>query len=301
MSALLLVGFAPLIASAVVDDVKQGPTPVSVGGATSTTEVATESQKRPVRFRRVAVYDLQLDGVDPRVGRFVTDSLVVELRKLDGISVVAMDEVRAMLEHEAQKQLVGCSEGGTTCKSDIGDALGADEILVGTLSTAAGSSVITLRRIDQIAAKAMATVTQRLKPENGEEFLAEVGPAVDKLFPGHALRSGQTRGVPPEAAKKLNPPPLPLWAPIATGAGALVVLAGAAGVGIAALNEETAQNALIEEAKTRPVPGSLVVAAGERATGYALAANVLYGTAAVVGLAAVAMIPFTNFNVGETE
>ena len=59
---------------------------------------------------RIAVYDLQLDGVDERVGHVVTDALVDELRKLQKVSVVSMVEVRAMLDVEAQKQLVGCSD-----------------------------------------------------------------------------------------------------------------------------------------------------------------------------------------------
>lgn len=281
-----------------------GPTPAETTGAETPGVVAPPATiptdaaaARAPRFRRIAVYDLQMDGVDPRIGRFITDALVVELRKLDGISVVAMDEVRAMLEHEAQKQLLGCADG--ECQSPMGEVLGADEILVGTLSVAADSSVLTLRRIDQVAARPMATVSKRLKPLQGEEFLAAIGPAIDTLFPGHPLRSGQTRGVAPEVVSRLNPPPLPLWAPIITAASSLVIVVGAAAFGLTALSEESAQKALLQQSKNEPVPGSLVLAAGERASNAALVANVLYGSAAVVGLGAAAMLPFTRFDVAE--
>lgn len=251
------------------------------------------------RFRRVAVYDLQADGIEPRVGRFVTDSLVVELRKLDGISVISTDEVRALIDHDAQMQLLGCDDG--KCQSPVGDALGADEILVGTLSTVAGSSVMTLRRIDHNAARAMATVTRRLKPSDGEEFLAEVGPVVDTLFPGHAVRVGQARGVAPERVARLNPPPVPLWAPIAVGSTSLVTLGAAAACGLFALDAESTQHVLLEQSKKEPVPGAVVLDAGARATAFATGANVLYGAAAVVGLGAAAMLPFTNFDAPEAD
>src|SRR5262249_9623260 len=72
---------------------------------------APEPPKEPARkIERVAVYDLEVTDVEPRVARIVTDSVVAELRKLNGLSVVSMDEVRAMLQHESNKQLLGCTD-----------------------------------------------------------------------------------------------------------------------------------------------------------------------------------------------
>ncbi|MDP2340716.1 MAG: hypothetical protein Q8O67_07155 [Deltaproteobacteria bacterium] len=312
MQLLLLMACAALASAAAVaasDDVVSTPTPPSsaeerLDPNAAPTPVATPvdvaSPAARAKFRRVAVYDLTLDGVEPRIGRFVTDALVVELRKLDAVSVVAMDEVRAMLAHEAEKELMGCSEGAS-CLSEIGDALGVDELIVGTLSMAGASSTLTLRRLDQAQARAVGTVTERLTPLAGEEFLAAVGPAVEKLFPTEQLRGGQVRGVPPEQARRLNPPPLPLWAPVATASAALIALAGGAAVGVATLSEETALRSLIEESKSAPVPGKFVVEASDRANSYALTSNVLFGVAAGIGLIAVAMVPFTDFTPAPTE
>ncbi|HEY4118516.1 MAG TPA: hypothetical protein VGM56_11710, partial [Byssovorax sp.] len=41
---------------------------------------------------RVAVYDLELSGVEARVGRVVSDALVTEIRKRQHVSVVGMSE-----------------------------------------------------------------------------------------------------------------------------------------------------------------------------------------------------------------
>jgi hypothetical protein len=118
---------------------------------------------------------------------------------------------------------------------------------------------------------------------------------VAALYKDKSLRQGLSRGVPPELARRLNPPPLQPWLPLATATGAVVVTVAAAGAGVAALNEEAVHAALVEEARRAPVSGSLVVGAADRARGFALAANVLYGSAAVIALAAAAMLPFTDF------
>ncbi|HEY4223604.1 MAG TPA: hypothetical protein VGO62_19745, partial [Myxococcota bacterium] len=82
------------------------------------------------RLLRLAVTDLAADGVDPRVARLVTSSIVVELRKREGVTVVGMDEMRSMLAYEAEKQSLGCTDGAQ-CFSKLGEALGVDQLVSG--------------------------------------------------------------------------------------------------------------------------------------------------------------------------
>ena len=42
---------------------------------------------------RVAVYNLELQGIDNTIGTVVTDSLIAEIRKLQGISAIGMDQI----------------------------------------------------------------------------------------------------------------------------------------------------------------------------------------------------------------
>jgi TolB-like protein len=290
--------------SASIDDVgKEAAAPgATAAPSTSPSPSPSPSEQTPAettadakRFLRVAVYDFTTDAVEPRVGRFVTDAMVAELRKLEGVSVVAMDEVRAMLTHEANRELVGC-DSGESCLSEIGDALGVDEIVVGGLATVGGASVVTIRRIDQANARAVGSLSERLIPAEGEEFLAQVGPAVEKLYQDKGLRAGASRGVPAEQARRLNPPPLSPWMPLATGSAGLVVLAAAAFAGVAALGEETRLRDLVEESKQTETSGAQIVDAANGANTLATTANVLYGSTAIVGLAAAAMVPFTDFS-----
>lgn len=173
-------------------------------------EQETPAQKERAQAIRVAVYDFELSDVDPQVGRIVTDSVLAELRKLQRVSVIGMEEVQAMLDHEAQKQLMGC-ESDESCLADIAGALGVDVLVTGSLARLNDAHIFTMKRIDQTKAKVAGTVNRRLKAGTGEEFLAAIGPAVETLFPDFPLRQGRKRGVPQEVALRLNPPPLQPW------------------------------------------------------------------------------------------
>ncbi|MDP2342807.1 MAG: hypothetical protein Q8O67_17760 [Deltaproteobacteria bacterium] len=243
---------------------------------------------------RIAVYELEASGVDPKVARLVTDSVVSELRKLQRVSVVSMDEVRAMLDLETKKQITGCSEA--SCLSEIADSLGVDGVVIGTLASVEGAHVFGMRRIDQREAKTLGVVNQRLEGANGEEYLACVGPAVAELFPEFPLRTGQTRGVAAEVALRINPPPLPtwvFWSAVAT-SGALV----AGGITAGVLNgvERASLDAYVATAGQEPLEGSVFVEKNNSIVNTAGVAWALVGGAVVAGAATSVVSLFTDWN-----
>jgi hypothetical protein len=120
-----------------------------------------------------------------------------------------MDDVRAMLDLEAQKQLAGCD--ADSCLSEIAEALGADVLITGSLARVGDNTFFVVKKIDQRTATVSGQFTRKLNPAGGEEFLAMVGPSVAELFADRALRSGQVRGVPRSIAARLVPPPLAPW------------------------------------------------------------------------------------------
>lgn len=252
---------------------------------------ALEEEPRPVR---VAVYDLKVDGVDERVGRVVTDAIVAEVRKRQRVAVVSMDEVRAMLDLEAQKALMGCSDD--SCLSEIADSLGVDQIVIGSLARVGEESIFSLRLLDQREAEALGQVNQRLAGAGGEEFLAMVGPAVSQLFGDRPLREGQSEGVAPELALRVNPPPLPPWVFWATAAtsGALVVAAGATLVINTVLWSQVSDRQ--EQARKTPVPGDELVALRSQNDLAAVTTIALVGTSALVGATAGALTLFTDWH-----
>lgn len=269
----------------------QAQSPSPTPAPTSAAPDKAKSEKAPLR---IAVYDLAVSGVDPKVGRIVTDSVVSELRKLQRISVVSMDEVRAMLALEADKQTVGCSEA--SCLAEIAEALGVDGLVIGTLADVDGSHVFGLKRIDQHEAKTLGTVNQRLEAAGGEEFLAAIGPAVAELFPEHALKPGQARGVPDEVALRLNPPPLPTWVFWSSAATTGAVLVGAAGAATLNRVEKAQLDAYTSSADGKTLEGAVFVdhANTIETTAYLTWALV---TTATVGAAATGVVAlFTDWN-----
>jgi hypothetical protein len=247
------------------------------------------------RARRVAVYDLELEGIPANIGGVVTDSLLDEVRKLEGISAIGMAEIRDMLSHEANKQFLGC-ESNEACLAEIGGALGVDDLVTGKLSAAADSHVIVLRRIDQQRATVLGTVSRRLAPESGQEFLAAIGPAIEELFADRTLKPGVERGVAQQVALRLDPPPLPRWSFFAVAGGAA---AAAVGGGVFAMLQRNAQSdydAMAEQSRIDPLAGETLVAKGEAMDRYAGRAKVLWITTGVLAAASAVMGLFVDWH-----
>ena len=264
--------------------------------ATSADVVDASAPSAPTNLaqaKRVAVYDLELQDIGPAIGTVVTDSLVSELRKLEGVSVIGMDEIRDMLSHEANKQFLGC-ESDESCLAEIAGALGVDDLVTGKLSKAADGHVMLVRRIDQGQAKVVGTFNQRLKAGTGQEFLLAIGPAVEELYADRALREGKSRGVAEEVALRLDPPPLPPWS-FYTVAGLAVAAAAAGGLfGILANNAESQFNTTA--AGSGIIQGKVLVDYENDANNNALLANVSYATAGGLALSAAIMFLFTDWH-----
>lgn len=214
------------------------------------------------------------------------------MRKLDGVSVVGIDEVRALLAHQANAQLVGCDEA--TCLSEIADALGADVIVTARLGAVEGSHVVAFRRV-AAATAAVTGVDRRFERGSGEAFLASIGPAVAELFPETQLRDGAVRGVEKEAALRLNPPPVPPWMFYASGAfsGAALATGAVAGSISAALTDSAQQR--VNESTKLVISGAELERDLQNARNGALVANIAFVSTGALIIATGALGLFTDF------
>jgi len=196
--------------------------------AAATAESSHKQVRAPKSHEQVsvAVYDLKLENVPSVFGNIVTDSLLTEIRKLQSVNAIGLQEIQEMISLEATKQMSGCDES-ESCLAEISGALGVDELITGTLSETPSGRVIIIRRINQRRSSVISTFTKRLAIGNGEEFLAVIGQAIGKLYSERDIRPGESRGVSAEVALKLNPPPIAAWVTYTTGT--LALLAGAAG------------------------------------------------------------------------
>ena len=248
----------------------------------------------PVPRLRVALQEPELDGVPARVGRVFATSLVRELRKLDRSTIVSMEEVRELLRQEANRQLVGCSDGG--CLAEIADALGADELVLTRLSRVGDEHVLSVRRLSARAPDAGTSYQRRFAAKDGEEFLAAVGDTVVQLWPDRQLRPGERRGVDKEVARRLNPPPLgPVWFTLTTTAAELATTAGGA-AGAGALLFHGQAQALLDESAQHEIDGRVIVENEATAGTLSVTSVGLLAGAAVAAAGSAVLFLFTDFD-----
>jgi hypothetical protein len=98
-----------------------------------------------------AVLDLVASGVAEQVAQNLTQILSVEIKRVQGASVISRDDIQAMLQLEGDKSRLGCDDA--SCLAEIGGALGVEKLVVGTVGRLADSYVISLRLVAVKAVK----------------------------------------------------------------------------------------------------------------------------------------------------
>src|SRR6266568_160099 len=251
---------------------------------------------KPKQALRVAMPDVKVHGdLPPRQLALLESALLAEVRKLEGVSVIGMSEIREMLSFEYQRQMLGC-QANETCLAEIGGALGTDEMVHAEVIVDGKTANLALRRINMRTARVTGSHSKRLTRANGEELLGAVGPGVHELFPDRNLRAGTTRGVDKAVALRLNPPPLPKWPFYITAGAALAAASAGAVYAVMSKDASNQYNHLLQQSSTASVPGGqlkeLELTAKSRATN----ANVLFITAGTLAAAAGVTALFTDWH-----
>lgn len=127
----------------------------------------------------LAVMDLKAEGLADELAGNLTQILSVEIKRIEGTSVISRDDVAAMLQLEESKAFLGCDD--TSCMAEIGGALGVDKLVVGSAGKLANSYVITLRLIDVRNAKVDSRVTETFRGEE-DQLIRAVRHAGRRLF-----------------------------------------------------------------------------------------------------------------------
>ncbi len=272
------------------------PTPAPEPAAAAPVPAPAPTPEPPkVAALRVAILDPVVAGeVAPRLLAAFAQSLTPEIRKLEGVSAIGMSEVRDMLAFERQKVLLGC--GDDSCLTEIGGALGVDEVVTVQIALLGESWAVTLKRMNTKKAKVLASETRQVARKDGEELLALIGPLVEATFPGRALKPGRARGVDREVARRLNPPPLSRWTFLATGGAALAALAGGSAFGLLSQDARTDFDRTVAAARTVPTDGATVRDLQARVQSRAQTANLLLGVGGALVLAAGIEALFTDWS-----
>lgn len=250
------------------------------------------------------MYKTEVGGVAPQVARIAEQALLAEVRKLQRSSVLSYDEVQTMLDHEAQQQLLGCSE--SSCLAEIAEALGADVLITGSLIAVDQQVQVAWKRIEPSSASVTHTYTQRVLITTGdgvvtgasagaEEILSLIGPAVEALFPDLPLRPNAKRGVDPAITRRLNPPPLDPWVMQTTAVVSAVSLVATGSAGVLWAVSAANLQATYAAAKSTRVSTDQVVAQQQQTSISNTVFWVGVGVTVVTAAAAGVLVPFTDF------
>lgn len=271
-------------------------TPPPMVAAPPAPVVAPPPPPAPKPLPSLAVMDLTDRGVGEQVASLVSETVLQEAHKLQGVHVVGSSEIRTLLGLQRQREVLGCADGDA-CMTELANALGTDEILTGSVGKVGESYVITLQRIDSKKGVAIASDTERLVGTTAEGFLDAVGPMFAKLFPSVPLQPGMTRGASPSQLARASS------MRVGTAdrrfafamAGTAVVLAGGAVVtGLVARNAESQYNALAQTAVTTPVRYADLQTDASRAKTFALTTNILYAAAGAAAITSVVLFAFSG-------
>lgn len=244
---------------------------------------------------RVAVIDPRPTGDIPaRPLAAFTQSLVPEIRKIEGVSAIGMAEIRDMLGFERQRQMMGCS-ADESCLAEIAGSLGVDEIVSAELVLVRKSYTLSMRRLDMRKSKVLQDDSRQFDKRDGEELLSVVGPAIAALFPDRPLKEGKTRGLERSAIRRLNPPPLPRWVFVATSGVALAAAGGGGAFHLLAADAKDDFDRLIDRSRSEPVAAADLATVSDQVRARESTRNALLLAAGGLGLAAGVESFFTDW------
>lgn len=186
------------------------------------TAAASESQ-RPTR---VAVPNMvATSSTDTELAKTLTQVLTIEVNKVRGVEAIGMADIEALLNHEQQKQLLGCEDA--SCIAEIGGALGVDALLSSSIGRVGETIVVSIQLNDTHSARKIGGAYETVsgKPDELIRVIQRKVPEVMRTAQPHWAQvdsSTQTRTATRTPNRQMNWP-----AAGVAGFGAVMILAGA--------------------------------------------------------------------------
>lgn len=239
----------------------------------------------------LAAPDFSTVNVSPEIGRFLAEHLAQQLAD-GGVRVITSREIGSLLGLQRQRDLLGCNEGAS-CIAELGNALGADGILLGDVARLGNTYQLNAKVLSADGVRLLARASATADSESGlvpavNSIAHQLGPEVLRALG----RQPKTVSPPPASvAADSSPAPEPplrkyAWIP-AAGAGVFAV-GGTIFLGLAA---NDSQQLTAREGSVIPSDrAASLVTDGDR---YQLLARIGYGVAgaALVTAAVMFLVP----------
>ena len=126
---------------------------------------------------KVLVLDVKSADLQPSEVETLTSLVTANLARYQEIEAISGQDLKRLVDLEAQKQAAGCDEAG--CLAEMAGALGAQIVIFGQAGRLGGTIVVTLNAFD--AQKGVAVARQPIEAGDVGKLPALVGSAVDRL------------------------------------------------------------------------------------------------------------------------
>ncbi len=147
---------APVVAPAAPAPVVEPAPPAAPEPAAAPQPAAAKPVIPPNQKPRLAVLNLQPQGVEPVQAAALSDAIVAALSERALFDIVSMRDIETALGAERQKQLLGvCDANPDSCGLTLGDSLAAPFVLSGQLSRVGTAFQLTLQTIDTAKGRAI--------------------------------------------------------------------------------------------------------------------------------------------------
>ena len=195
-------------------------------------ELAKQKPPAAPKVLKIALFQLETSGVEPKLASVVSDMVFAEMGKLPNSSVIGSKEIDTMLGYEQKKQVAGCTD--TSCVVAIGGALGVDKIVLGSIGKVGTSYVFNLKLLNMKTAEAKVenVYSKRVKGGTEEDFLDAIPEAMRTLFPANASVWPDQNASSQVTANKVGP-----WVLVGAGGAAAIVGGVLNGLAVSDYNE----------------------------------------------------------------
>lgn len=130
--------------------------------------------------QKITILGLEARQIEQGIADTISDTIAVELSNIGDFEVITKADMKAMLDLESQKQLMGC-EDDVSCIAEIGGALGVDKIIAGSLGKIGQTYILNLSLVNVLQAKVENRVSGRVKGEL-DQLIDALSPMVAELF-----------------------------------------------------------------------------------------------------------------------
>lgn len=194
--------------------------PQALPPAESAPTVSTPAARAPTDRPRILVLDLEQGDVDPKRAKTINALLIsIVAREAPAYDVVSSTDLRRMMDLEADRQAMQCDADAQNCAAELADALGAEQVLFGTLGRLGRTTIITIDLLDGESGQAIGR--ESVEISDVDDVPRALRGALARLFQGRRRAQGSARALGPTGASAV------MWTTIASASLATAAFAGA--------------------------------------------------------------------------